>query len=83
MSQEKYTEEQKAQAEEKISLIRSIVTGGSYKTIDGQAVDLTTAHAICTVYDNLSNPDARVNFMLRDIGNIATLAWKVLEAASR
>lgn len=67
-----------ATPEERIEAIRAIVLTHGYAKIDGCGVDLTTAHAIVTVYDALSETN-RAKYAALRVDKMARLAWKFVK----
>lgn len=66
-----------ANATERIDAVREIIEHG-YAKIDGYAVDLTTAHAIVTVYDALNDTN-REKFASLPVNKMASVAWKLVK----
>lgn len=62
----------------KIEKFRNILKTKTLAKIEGTAVDIMTANAIVTVYDNLS-PQYQEKFMGFSVSQMATIAWKMLK----
>jgi len=66
----------------KIARLRRGLDHGIPVEIDGTRVDVLTAAAILTVYEDL--PDwARREFSAEGVADMATMAWDVLRSSSR
>ena len=68
--------------EEKIAVLRRIVTSRGYGEIDGVTVDLYSASAIVAVYDGLTETN-RAFFAGMPIPRMAELGFKVLARAHK
>lgn len=61
-----------------IELCREIVRDFSMKTIDGVIMDVQTANAIVTVYDNIDDSRKQKLINSNNVAKIGEIAWKVL-----
>jgi hypothetical protein len=61
-----------------IDNLREIVHSSSAKKIDGMLVDITTANAILTVYDNLSDTN-KAKLIDMPLEKMAAVCWRLLE----
>ena len=66
----------------KIEQIQKIVAEKQYGKVEGAMLDLFSASAIMTVYNNLGEED-RARFLSLPVAAMAELAFKLLEPLSR
>ena len=64
--------------QERIDAIRAVRDGASYAKVDNCTIDLTTANAIVTVYDALSEAN-RIKFASFPSYKMADIAWKLIK----
>lgn len=62
----------------KIEAIKRIVANCQNEKVDGVRVDLFTASAINTVYDNL-NEENRTRYLSLSVPAMASMAWKLIK----
>lgn len=65
---------------EKIDLCREIVDEASGMEIDGVLVDMQSANAIVSVYENLSEPN-QAKFIEYPIVRMGMIAWELVDKA--
>lgn len=65
------------QALPKIDKFRAIVSRHAMQSIDGTLIDVQSANAVITVYDNIS-PEHQQKFIAMPAYRMATVAWKVV-----
>ncbi len=62
---------------ERVDAFRQIVAEGSLAKIDGSAIDLSSAHAVVSVYDAL-NDENKLKFSKLPAVTMALTAWKLV-----
>lgn len=67
-----------AEGNSKIEQFRNIISTHQMQKIEGVAVDVLTAKAIATVYDNLS-PQYQEKFLGFSVSKMAVIAWKLIK----
>lgn len=65
-----------------IASLRNVLENHAMAMVDGALVDVQTANAICTVYDNLQ-PKNQTKLVRMPLVRMAETCWKVLERAKR
>lgn len=63
---------------DRIEAIREVVANCQYAKIDGSAMDLFTANAICQVYDALSDAN-KAKFAANKAPIMAKIAFKIIK----
>jgi hypothetical protein len=61
----------------KIDQLRNIVSSHSFGEVEGVEIDVQTANAIVTIYDNLGDQN-KVKYINSSIDKMADIAWKLL-----
>lgn len=62
----------------KLDKLRQIVKEHQHQKIDGVIVDVVTANAILTIYDNMKKVENKEKYLSMDISKMASVAWKFL-----